>query len=182
MGDFQRFRFAADDAVAAGSGGHSRLFHGLAGNRLVAEGAHRFRRRPDEGDAVLAAGFGEVGVFGQEAVAGMDRIHIADRRHRQNPIDQQITRRRLRGPDADRFVGHFDREALRIGLRIDRHGADSQFAAGPDHPDCDFAAVGDENFIEHMIRLCFFCNIEFTRSPAAAGHTRPAGRFPPESL
>ena len=50
----------------------------LAGLVLVAQPAHRLVRRADELDVAVAAHLGEVGVFRQEAVAGMDRLHVGD--------------------------------------------------------------------------------------------------------
>jgi hypothetical protein len=41
---------------------------------LVAEQPHGLGRRADEDDAGGGAGFGEVGILRQEAVAGMNRV------------------------------------------------------------------------------------------------------------
>jgi hypothetical protein len=44
-------------------------------------------------------------------------------------------------------------ERLDVGLRIDREGLDAQFAAGPDDAEGDFAAVGDEDFLNHLVTM-----------------------------
>ena len=46
----------------------------VAGGVLQAEGSHLRGRGPDEDDAGGGAGFGEVGIFAEEAVAGMDGL------------------------------------------------------------------------------------------------------------
>ena len=41
-------------------------------------------------------------------------------------------------------------EGLHIGLRVNCEGLDAKFAAGAHNAQCDFAAVGDENFLDHL--------------------------------
>ena len=45
---------------------------------FLAHHANHFRRGPDERDVRGLADLGEVGVFGEEAVAGMDGVHVGD--------------------------------------------------------------------------------------------------------
>ena len=116
MRGFEGVGFADQDAVAAGSGRDAGFAHGFTCDRLISERAHRLGCGPDEGDAVFAARFGEVGVLREKAVSRMNRVDVADCRHRKNPVDQQIAGARLRRPDADRFVRHLDRHAVGIGL------------------------------------------------------------------
>ena len=61
--------------LGAGDGGHVRLLRQPLGGGLVAERFEQLRRRADERDAVVGARPGQVGVLGQEAVAGVDRVH-----------------------------------------------------------------------------------------------------------
>jgi hypothetical protein len=42
-------------------------------------------------------------------------------------------------------------ERLDVGFRVDRQGLYAQFAAGADDAEGDFAAVGDENFLDHQV-------------------------------
>ena len=56
----------------AGQQRHAVFGGDAAGGVLQAEGAHLVGRGADEDDAGSVAGFGEVGVLAEEAVAGMD--------------------------------------------------------------------------------------------------------------
>ena len=67
----------ARGACVAGDGGHARALDGALGGGLGAHQADRFRRRADEDDARRRAGLGELGVLGEEAVAGVDGLGAA---------------------------------------------------------------------------------------------------------
>ena len=54
--------------------GHARLARDPLRLELVAAGAQRLRRRADPHEPGRVDGLGEVGVLGEEAVAGMDRV------------------------------------------------------------------------------------------------------------
>ena len=56
------------------------LLHGRAGLFLFAHQPGDFRRRADELDVAGLGNFGEVGIFRQQAVAGMNGVHIGDLR------------------------------------------------------------------------------------------------------
>ena len=61
-------------SVAPGTIGTPACGHDLARPGLRAHRFDRLRRRADAGDPGLGAGAGELGVLGEEAVAGMDRL------------------------------------------------------------------------------------------------------------
>ena len=69
---------SVDQPLAAGHDGNAGLLGQLAGLVLVAQPLHGFLRRADELDLAVAADLGEVGVLGEEAVAGMDRLDVGD--------------------------------------------------------------------------------------------------------
>ena len=71
-----RDRVIGQLAFGAGHAGHARLDHGLLGRNLVAHDPDGFGRRPDELEAAFLDPLGEVGVLGQEAVAGMDGFGV----------------------------------------------------------------------------------------------------------
>ena len=54
-----------------------------------------------------------------------------------------------RRTDADVFVGEADVQRILVGLRIDGDGLDAELAAGADDAQGDFAAISDEDFLEH---------------------------------
>ena len=105
----------------------------------------------DELDVAGLALLGEFGVFRQEPVARMDRVDIGDLRRADDPVGPQVAVRALRAADADGLVGELDVERLDVGLGIDRQGLDAQLAAGANDPKGDFAAVGDEDFLDHRV-------------------------------
>ena len=93
--------------------------------------------------------FGEIGVFRQEAIAGMNRHRIGhfggadDRRHIQIAVGGR------RRPDADRFIRQADVLEVPIYRGMYGDGADAEFPAGPQNPQGDFPPVGDHHFVQH---------------------------------
>ena len=63
-----------------------------------------------------------------------------------------LSRKPLTGPGPDQIglVRLLDINPGRIGFGIDRGRGDIQFAAGADDPHGNFAAIGDQNFAEHV--------------------------------
>ena len=47
------------------------------------------------------------------------------------------------------LVGHADVQGVTVEVGVDGHRGDAELAAGPDHPDGDFAAVCNEDLLEH---------------------------------
>ena len=112
---------------------------------LVAEQAHDLGLRADEGDAGLGAGLGEVGILGQEAVAGMDRIDLRFLGDADDVVDVEVGRDRfLAGADQVGLVGLEAVQGEAVFVGVDGDGADAQFAGGAQDADGDFAAVGDQ--------------------------------------
>ena len=58
-----------------------------------------------------------------------------------------------RRADADVVVGEADVERLAVGLAVDGHRLDPQLPAGPDDPQGDLPAVGDQDFLEQAAGL-----------------------------
>ena len=104
---------------------------------------------PDELDAGDLAHFGEIGVLAQEAVAGVDGVHVGDLGGADDRRDVQIAQRALGRTDADGLVGEAHVQAVAVGLRVDGDGPDAQVLAGADDAEGDLAAVGDQNLLEH---------------------------------
>ena len=94
---------------------------------------------------------GELGVLGQEADSGVDRIGSGDGRRRRWP-DVEIAVARGRRPDAHAFVGQPHMHGVGVGGGMDRHGVDTHLAAGAVDPEGDFASIGDEDLLEHAMR------------------------------
>src|ERR1700678_1376317 len=117
---------------------------------LQAHSARYIRLRSDELDLRCFAHFGKVGILAQEAVARMDGVRIGDLGRADYGRNVEIAAGTFRGTDTDGFVGKSDMQTVAIGFRIDGHGLNAQILAGTDDTNGDFAAIGDEDFLEHV--------------------------------
>ena len=149
LGDLERGLFAVDRAVAAGQHRQARLLHRLARPRLVAEQLDDARIGPDEADVAGAAHLGEIGALGQEAVAGVNGVGAGDLGGADDRRDVQIAVGALGRADAHVLVGEAHVERVLVGLRVDGDGLDAELAAGVDDAEGDFAAVRDQDLLEH---------------------------------
>ena len=77
-------------AVVAGDEGNAGFGHQGLGLRFAAHGADGGGRRADEDQAGGGAGFGEFGVLGEEAVAGMDRFGAGQAGGFEDGVDAQV--------------------------------------------------------------------------------------------
>ena len=130
--------------VVARHEGDSGFGHERLGLRFAAHGADGRGGGADEDQAGGGAGFGEGGVFGEEAVAGVDGLRAADARGFQDGFDAQVGVARGGGADAVGFVGHRDVLGGGIGVGMDGDGAQAHAARGADDAAGDFAAIGDQ--------------------------------------
>ena len=120
---------------------------------LVTGGANVLGGGPDEGEAGRLDRRREVGVLGQESVAGMDRLGTTRARGLEQCLDVEIRGARLDRAQHPHVVRHTGvaRAAIRLGAHGDRahpHGAQGGGDAAR-----DLAAVGDQDGAEHRIRL-----------------------------
>ena len=145
LGQPQGVGLAFDQALAAGDRGHSGVAGHAAGRVLVAHQRHRLVRGTDEFDVATAADVGEMGILRQEAVAGMDRLHVADLRGADHAVDLQVALRRLGQADAIGLVRQRQVGRAAVGLAENGHGLDAQLAAGTKNPQGDLTPVGNEN-------------------------------------
>ena len=81
----------------------------------------------------------------------MNRVGIADFRGADDAGNVQVTARALGRADADGLVGEAGVQAVPVGLRIHGDGADPQILARADDAQCDFPAVGDQDFLKHCV-------------------------------
>ena len=126
---------------------------GLGGDRLgvglAAHAPHGGGRRPDELDAGLAHGFGEIGVLGEEAVARMDAVGAGRLGGGDDLVDAQVAVGCRPGTDLHRLVGHAGERRAAVGLGDDGHRLHPEPAGGADDADGDLAAIGDQDFLQH---------------------------------
>ena len=105
------------------------------------------RGRTDKLDAVLFAGTGEVGVFGQEAIAGMDGIDATALGQVDDGGNVQISAQgRLVFTDQISLVGFGAEQAAGVLVGVHGNGVQIQVIAGAENADGDLAAVSDKNF------------------------------------
>ena len=110
---------------------------------LVAELLHDALGRPYPGDALAHAGIGQLGVFGEEAVAGVDRVDPGGACGPHDLFDPQVGTHRLGA--APHLVGLVGFEAVQretVLERVDRHGPQTELGRRPEDPDGDLAPVG----------------------------------------
>ena len=116
---------------------------------LVAEPVEHLRRGADEGDPGRRAGAGELGILGEEAVAGVDRVDFLLSGQFDDRRDVEIATDRLAGAtDLVRLVGL---EAMRrepILVRVDRDGPDAQLVRRSEDTNGDLAPVGGHQLAE----------------------------------
>src|SRR5882762_10385137 len=120
-----------------------------ARGRLVAHLPDLVGRRADERDVGRADFLGELRVFREEAVAGMDGVGAGDFGGRDEPGDVEVAVAAGRAADADVVVGETDVQRLSVRFRIHRHRLDPQLLARADHPQGNLPAVRDQHFLEH---------------------------------
>ncbi|OIQ81148.1 hypothetical protein GALL_370930 [mine drainage metagenome] len=130
---------------------HAILPRQFARGVLEAEGAHLRRRGADEVDAGGLAGFGEIRVLRQEAVAGMDGLRAGLPGRVEDGLGLQIALRRRTRADAHGGIGHAHVSAVAVGLGIHRHGANAHALEGADDAAGDGAAIGDQDGVEHGV-------------------------------
>ena len=116
-----------------------------AGLGFVAELGHDFGRRADPGEAGVVAGLGELGVFGEEAVAGVDGVGVGLGGGVEQGGDVEVAVGGGCGADGDGGVGFAGVECVAVGVGVDGDGADAEFSAGAGDARGDFAAVGDQD-------------------------------------
>ena len=136
-------------AVIAGHQRHAGLLHQRLGLRLAAHGADGAGGRADEGEAGGGAGFGEIGIFRQEAVAGMHCLGAAAAGDVDQAIYAQVAFARCGGADAPGFIGEGHMQRVGIGIGINRDGGNAHATGGADDAAGDFAAIGDQQFAKH---------------------------------
>ena len=148
-GDFDRLGLVGDGAVGAGDGGDLGFADGVLGDGLVAHHGDGFGVGADKLDVTGLALGGEFGVLGEETVAGVDGIDVGDFGGGDDAIGAEVAVGAARAADADGFVGELDVEGLGVCFRVNGEGFDAEFAAGADDSKSDFAAVGDEDLLDH---------------------------------
>ena len=115
---------------------------------LVAERLDDRGRRADEHEPGLLDGPGERRALGEEPVAGMDRLGAGRPRGLDDRVDAEVALGRRRAGRSGPRVGQPDVQGVGVGVAVDGDRFHAEFVAGPDDPDGDLAAVGDQDATE----------------------------------
>ena len=150
-----RCLLGAFEQIAARHDGHARGSGRSACGVLVAHAVDHLGRRTDKRQTVLVAVAHEARLLGKETVARMDRLCPRLYGTGEHSIVVEVALGKTRDADAIRLVGKLHVQRVRIGRGINGDGLDAHIAARADNTDRDFAAVGDEHFVEHEAFLNF---------------------------
>ena len=149
IGEFLRLCGGVDAAVRTRDGGDATRLHGFARSAFVAHALDALGRRADEDQVVVRAGAGELGVFRQEAVTGMDGLGAGVLRSGDDVGHDQVALVSGSGADAHSLV----RVANGIGVfilgRVNGDRFHTQLASGAHDAQRHLATVCDKDFLEH---------------------------------
>src|SRR5581483_3975617 len=121
--------------------GHPLTRLGLRAHRLDRLGG---RADPDETGGL--DGPRELGVLGEEAVAGVDRLDAGCAGDLEQPLLVQVALARRTGAEQKGLVRSADVQRAAVRLRVHRDGRDSELPQRAEDADRDLTAVGNEGF------------------------------------
>ena len=143
------------EQIAARHDGHARRGSRSTCGVLVAHAVDHLGRRTNKRQAILVAVAHEARLLGEKAIAGMNCLSSRLHGTGEHSIVVEVALGKTRAADAIRLVGKLHVQRVRIGRGVDGDGLDAHIAARADNTDRDFAAVGDEHFVEHEAFLNF---------------------------
>ena len=112
---------------------------------LIAHHFEQFRTRTDKSYSRFSAGAGEVGIFGQESIAGVDCVDALFFGYRNDAVNVEIrSDRAFALADEVRFIRLEAMEAEPVLLCIDGHSTQPEFCGRAKNSYSNFAAVGSE--------------------------------------
>ena len=115
--------------------------------RLAAHQRDGFWRRPDKNHTGIAARRREIFVFGEEAVAWMNRIGARSLSDLDDFVDAQVTVTRRARANRPRLVRQTHVQRCAIAFGVNRYGGDAHVATGTNDPNRNLAAVGHQNLV-----------------------------------
>ena len=116
---------------------------------LVAHRGNRARRRADKGNAGFVERLGKTLPLREKSIAGMHGFCAGFLAGLDNLVGKQIAFCGGRRAQMHGFVRHLDMRAARVRIRIDRDRRDAHLLGTADNPARNFAAIGDQDFLEH---------------------------------
>mmetsp|Transcript_24837 Transcript_24837/g.80003 ORF Transcript_24837/g.80003 Transcript_24837/m.80003 type:complete len:494 (-) Transcript_24837:45-1526(-) len=155
-------------SVVAGSDGHSCALHDGLGCALGSHVENRLRRGANEGDALLIAQGGELGILGQKPVARVDCLRASALAHVQNAVHEQVRLSRRGLADVECLVRHGHMLRLAVCIAEDSDRANAQTPGGPHDAARDLTAVCDQNLIKQSCGLTAGADRPSTRQASKA--------------
>ena len=131
-------------SVPGASGAPDLLGH-VAGRHLVAEPLDGLGGRADPDQAGVDDGARELGVLGEEAVAGVHGVGAGAAGDREQLVDHEVGLGAGGAVEGVRLVGELDVPRVAVLVGVDGDGADAGVAGGADDADGDLSTVGDED-------------------------------------
>ncbi len=138
------------DQAAAGRQRHPDRLGLGAGGMFETEQPHLLRRRTDEHQPGAGAMFGEIGIFRQEAIAGMDGFGTAIEGSLNDGIALQIALGGRSRTEPHRLAGPQHMGGVSVGIGIDRDRGNAEPVEAAQDPAGDLAAIGDQDLAEHQ--------------------------------
>jgi hypothetical protein len=129
--------------VISGRQRYARCFHECLCGRFRTHRSNCGRWWPDEDDAGLFAGFGELLILGQETVARMDRLRSGSPSDVQDTLADKIRFARGGRTDEGRLVRQSNVTRIGVGFGIHRDRRDPEPSSCLDDAAGDFTAVRD---------------------------------------
>jgi hypothetical protein len=145
-----RVLFAFDEP-RSGKERHAELECECPGTVLGPEPAYLCSARPDERETARLDQIGEVGVLGEEAVAGVHGLGAGLASRVEDRLGVEVAPRRGGRPDADRLVGVEHVPRVTVRFRVDGDALDPEPGERALDPTGDLAAIGDQYFLEHEV-------------------------------
>ena len=154
-----------------GTIGTPAAFGFLLGRGLVAQPLDRLRRWADEDQSCGFDRARKCGILREKAKPRMDRLRTCCLRGGDDGIDTQIAFDAAGAADLDRFADCLDMQRVGVGGGMDAGDRDAEAAASSRDAAGDFAAIGDEDLLEHALLSCHILN---TPNFVSCGGRRPA--------
>src|SRR5262249_26933100 len=147
FGGFHKiFRSALHIQVHAGNEWDTLRADSVPGRNLVTHNLDSFRRGADESNPFIEARLRKFGTFGEEAVAGVDRVRVGALCYIKDFVNPQIAFARRWRANVICLSGIAYVHGVAVGIGIDGDCAQAQLAAGTDYPHGDLTTIGDQDF------------------------------------
>ncbi len=137
-------------AVISGHHRHARFLHQMFGRRFQAHGADGARRGADKDQPCRFDHIHEIGVFGEEAIAGVNGLRTCRLGRRNDRVAAQIAFCRGRSADMHRRIGQRDMACARVRVRIHSDAAQAHRFGRLHHAGGNLAPIGNQDRVKHQ--------------------------------